>query len=474
MTKEPRFCSQLGTLLQKNIIIRVRTKILLVTELLWPLIFFLFLLLIRHSTVVIKQPQCTYEPKALPSAGWFSLFQSYFCTLSNKCVNYSISDMDLGAPGKNLPINNFITNLRLTFYNETVLQNTLSFLDDVEDIVNKFSMLDSFQDNFNGVNIADFFTKGDDMMIDLVLHDKGLEYDAIEILLNSTLTRDFFTDFIEEFYKKFKTLKLQRDDLPLVVMNILNKMLCTEGSFSNYISIRSNFTISESNLKMEKLLQNFLCEKFPIEIFLQPNVINRTAQVEITNLILGNMTGLKINTTEANSLFITTSQFFEKMKSSELANNVLALWKHFLLHSATNSSLANDSTFKNLDLASHMFCGGKLSGMDNIFKIQKKLEQLREQMIRTDPRYIDTMRQSGVQLGDDPNIVLPWNLYNQTVICDHFEHEIIEDKCWLWLQQYNLPHDFTMQLFTLFRGYILVAPSSPIVNRVMSDVTIFF
>ncbi|KRZ43378.1 Retinal-specific ATP-binding cassette transporter, partial [Trichinella pseudospiralis] len=471
MTKEPRFCSQLGTLLQKNIIIRVRTKILLVTELLWPLIFFLFLLLIRHSTVVIKQPQCTYEPKALPSAGWFSLFQSYFCTLSNKCVNYSISDMDLGAPGKNLPINNFITNLRLTFYNETVLQNTLSFLDDVEDIVNKFSMLDSFQDNFNGVNIADFFTKGDDMMIDLVLHDKGLEYDAIEILLNSTLTRDFFTDFIEEFYKKFKTLKLQRDDLPLVVMNILNKMLCTEGSFSNYISIRSNFTISESNLKMEKLLQNFLCEKFPIEIFLQPNVINRTAQVEITNLILGNMTGLKINTTEANSLFITTSQFFEKMKSSELANNVLALWKHFLLHSATNSSLANDSTFKNLDLASHMFCGGKLSGMDNIFKIQKKLEQLREQMIRTDPRYIDTMRQSGVQLGDDLNIVLPWNLYNQTVICDHFEHEIIEDKCWLWLQQYNLPHDFTMQLFTLFRGYILVAPSSPIVNRVMSDMS---
>ncbi|KRZ07942.1 ATP-binding cassette sub-family A member 1, partial [Trichinella zimbabwensis] len=443
MTKEPRFCTQLGTLLQKNIIIRVRSKTF-------------------HGT---------YEPKALPSAGWFSLFQSYFCTLSNKCVNHSISDMDLGAPGKNLPINNFISNLRLTFYNENVIQETLSFLDDVEDIVNKFSMLDSFQDNFNGVNIADFFTKGDDMMIDLVLHDKGLEYDAIEILLNSTLTRDFFTDFIEEFYKKFQTLKLQRDDLPLVVMNILNKMLCTGESFSNYISIRSSFNISESNLKMEKLLQNFLCEKFPIEIFFQPNVINRTARVEITNLILGNMTGLKINTTEANSLFITTSQFFEKMKSSELANNALALWKHFLLHSATNSSLANDSTFKNLDLASHMFCGGKLSGMDNIFKIQKKLEQLREQMIRTDPRYIDTMRQSGVQLGDDPNIVLPWNLYNQTVLCDHFEHEIIEDKCWLWLQQYNLPHDFTMQLFTLFRGYILVAPSSPIVNRVMSDMS---
>ncbi|OUC49842.1 ABC transporter, ATP-binding protein, partial [Trichinella nativa] len=291
MTKEPGFCSQLGTLLQKNIIIRVRTKILLVTELLWPLIFFLFLLLIRHSTVVIKQPQCTYEPKALPSAGWFSLFQSYFCTLSNKCVNHSISDMDLGAPGKNLP---------LAFYNESVLRETLSFFDDVEDVVNKFSMLDSFQGNFNGVNIADFFTKEDDMMIDLILHDKGLEYDAIESLLNSTLTRKFFTDFIEEF---------------------------------------------------------------------------------------------------------------------------------------------------------------------------DKLEQLREQMIRTDPRYIDTMRQSGVQLGDDPNIVLPWNLYNQTVICDHFEHEIIEDKCWLWLQQYNLPHDFTMQLFTLFRGYILVAPSSPIVKRVMSDMS---
>ncbi|KRZ97063.1 Retinal-specific ATP-binding cassette transporter [Trichinella sp. T8] len=471
MTKEPGFCSQLGTLLQKNIIIRVRTKILLVTELLWPLIFFLFLLLIRHSTVVIKQPQCTYEPKALPSAGWFSLFQSYFCTLSNKCVNHSISDMDLGAPGKNLPINNFIANIRLAFYNESVLRETLSFFDDVEDVVNKFSMLDSFQGNFNGVNIADFFTKGDDMMIDLILHDKGLEYDAIESLLNSTLTRKFFTDFIEEFDKKFKILKLQRDDLPLQVISILNKMFCTEELFSNYISIRSNSNISESNLEMEKLLQNFMCKKFPIEIFYRRNVMNRTAYIEITNLILGNMTGLKINATEANSLYITTSQFFEKMKSSELANNALALWKHFLLHSATNSSLAKNSTLKNLDLASHMFCGGTLSGMDNIFKIQKKLEQLREQMIRTDPRYIDTMRQSGVQLGDDPNIVLPWNLYNQTVICDQFEHEIIEDKCWLWLQQYNLPHDFTMQLFTLFRGYILVAPSSPIVNRVMSDMS---
>ncbi|XP_069125419.1 uncharacterized protein [Argopecten irradians] len=76
---------QLGQLLWKNIILRRREPHILLLEILWPLIIFGIVAVVRHGTPGNKKTTCSYADRALPSAGMLPFIQTTVCNLQNPC-----------------------------------------------------------------------------------------------------------------------------------------------------------------------------------------------------------------------------------------------------------------------------------------------------------------------------------------------------------------------------------------------------
>ncbi|XP_060072042.1 uncharacterized protein LOC132551915 [Ylistrum balloti] len=76
---------QLKELLWKNIILRRREPHILLLEILWPLIIFGIVAVIRHGTPGDKKSTCSYADRAMPSAGMLPFMQSTVCSLKNPC-----------------------------------------------------------------------------------------------------------------------------------------------------------------------------------------------------------------------------------------------------------------------------------------------------------------------------------------------------------------------------------------------------
>lgn len=78
------FLSQLGLVLWKNLILRSRHKVILSLEILWPIIIFLVVTLVRIHVPPEQKDACHYSPRSNPSAG-FQFVQDFVCNLDNKC-----------------------------------------------------------------------------------------------------------------------------------------------------------------------------------------------------------------------------------------------------------------------------------------------------------------------------------------------------------------------------------------------------
>ncbi|XP_028847172.1 ATP-binding cassette sub-family A member 1 isoform X3 [Denticeps clupeoides] len=93
--------TQFKLLLWKNLKLRMRQKVRLLVELLWPLFLFFILVQVRSSNHPIYKGQCHYPNKAMPSAGVLPWLQGIICNLDNPCINYPTPGE---APGQ---VNNF-------------------------------------------------------------------------------------------------------------------------------------------------------------------------------------------------------------------------------------------------------------------------------------------------------------------------------------------------------------------------------
>ncbi|XP_033733256.1 uncharacterized protein LOC117322444 [Pecten maximus] len=76
---------QLGQLLWKNVILRRREPHVLLLEILWPLLIFGIVAVVRHGTPGNKRTTCSYADRALPSSGMLPFIQSTVCSLQNPC-----------------------------------------------------------------------------------------------------------------------------------------------------------------------------------------------------------------------------------------------------------------------------------------------------------------------------------------------------------------------------------------------------
>ena len=81
------FRIQLKTLLWKNFILKKRSPFFLFFELIWPLVLFIVIVIVRiHRPAIDKEP-CHLHSRALPSAGLLPFLQSFLCTVENKCFS---------------------------------------------------------------------------------------------------------------------------------------------------------------------------------------------------------------------------------------------------------------------------------------------------------------------------------------------------------------------------------------------------
>ena len=84
-----RTLRQLWLVVRKNLLVRWRNKPLLFLELLWPLLIFTIVAIIRQATLPSSSGTCHFPPIALPSAGLVPFLQSLLCSLTAPCLNAS-------------------------------------------------------------------------------------------------------------------------------------------------------------------------------------------------------------------------------------------------------------------------------------------------------------------------------------------------------------------------------------------------
>ncbi|XP_060089129.1 phospholipid-transporting ATPase ABCA1-like [Heteronotia binoei] len=77
---------QLGLLMWKNFMYQRRRKNQLIGEVVFPLLMYLLILLMRKAKSPLEQHECHFPNKALPSAGTLSWIQGIVCNIKNPCL----------------------------------------------------------------------------------------------------------------------------------------------------------------------------------------------------------------------------------------------------------------------------------------------------------------------------------------------------------------------------------------------------
>nr|XP_002737786.1 PREDICTED: uncharacterized protein LOC100378128 [Saccoglossus kowalevskii] len=134
--------SQLGLLLWKNIKLRQRSPVLTGVQLLWPLILFSVIAVLRMGNQPIENGSCNYSPKALPSSGLMPFMQSFICDVENTCHD-TITTPDNQVPTyAGAQISVIVTELNELFTNTSLMDEIkdLSYsiepLNDLKDLIN--------------------------------------------------------------------------------------------------------------------------------------------------------------------------------------------------------------------------------------------------------------------------------------------------------------------------------------------------
>ncbi|CDW54523.1 ABC transporter, ATP binding protein [Trichuris trichiura] len=392
----------------------------------------------------------TYAPKGMPSSGLFTMLQTYFCTLPNGCLNQSVPDWDLGSASKKLPLNDFIAGFRQGAQNGTVVQDAktvLHYAGIINDIVLNMTTTNA---PYTPIGITEFFH----------VSSRAEEFQVeAESVQGCTLTRRFWIDALR------KKIELAH--------------------------------IEEKQIYGVSLMSSDDCKLCAVKETLLP--------------VFTYLTGFSLSPEELFGFLIALSNLRDPIERFRKADTLSPLFKH--LKNDTSNSQNSNSVIEKLGILSNLFCGGPLSlkcwytvqrclemevvpgpyflnlsnlqgyycldltyeyeqpsaRLDEIFKAQKKLEQLREQMVHTDPRHIDEKRQSLYLKHFKDSVKGNTTKEGETTVCSGFFLGSIETACWKWLQTYQLPRELAVQLYTLLRGVILVSPSSPVVKTIVEE-----
>jgi ATP-binding cassette subfamily A (ABC1) protein 1 len=161
------FWTQLRTLLWKNAKLKSRGKVFLVMEILWPLVLFAIIVLVRLIKPALDKPACHLQPKALMSAGMLPFVQTFMCSLDNQCMTYP-PEADAGSQP---PLNRFIDSASLLLADQ-------QFEDDIRWLIDS--------------GVGDLLTPGG--IVDVTVGSGTLEQSSIDALSEATLNVGALTD----------------------------------------------------------------------------------------------------------------------------------------------------------------------------------------------------------------------------------------------------------------------------------------
>uniref|UniRef100_A0A5S6Q022 ABC transporter domain-containing protein n=1 Tax=Trichuris muris TaxID=70415 RepID=A0A5S6Q022_TRIMR len=430
------FSHSLTVLLWKNFKIASRSKVLLTIEILVPLFFFLVLFWIRKETVPVDRPTCSYLPKGMPSAGLFPMIQTYFCGLTNPCILAAPDDESTGAGRQNLAsFENLLAAVRRDLQNEEFSGSIAIVLNSTAVLIETLLGMKKRKRDFEPVKVKKYWKATD------LYNETEISTNLMRDLENCLLTRRFFVDAIVRSLKNENF----RDDF------------CKRSLFFEYVKF------ADGSEPKAAEFQKIMCTYFPLE-----KVLSYEKYPFQALALFENITGYSVNFNRALAV-VRIAKAFRK------ALNVLAnshIWHSTVNYIAAQSLLAasNSSTTKSFDSLSFLLCGQRLLGLDDVLKKRSQMERLRELFIRSGGRIEKKRKSLLVQEGD--RIVVNKtgiNMNNDdSFICRAFSHETADEECWEWLQSFRLPNKLTTQLFTLFRGFILISPSNPVLKKIVN------
>ncbi|KAL3877830.1 hypothetical protein ACJMK2_035474 [Sinanodonta woodiana] len=230
---------QLLRLFWKNYVLRKRQPLELLLELVWPTLIFGIVAIIRSGIPPQPQSTCSYNERAMPSAGMVPFLQSSVCTLNNPCKT---PEQLVQTQTSQQKLSSFLSNLQ-PYLTKTETLDALDAFHTVEkvfdllkNVSNNGTELEKFQDKFKLKNLF----KDSNEIYSLLVNDyKILSDQEARALLDGTLN-------ILEIYDLFGN---ENSDFEAIVCNVTRlQMYIVFSSSANVSDVSRSLCTIDKNM----------------------------------------------------------------------------------------------------------------------------------------------------------------------------------------------------------------------------------
>ncbi|XP_030839426.1 retinal-specific phospholipid-transporting ATPase ABCA4 [Strongylocentrotus purpuratus] len=182
--------AQVGLLLWKNAKLKIRSPLLTVTTLLWPIVIFVIIAVIRDKLPPVPSRECHFKPHALPSVGTVDFLQSMMCDLETKCASADEVPKSNEPPTYGASIGALLDDVEPLFSEESSIVDDLESLS--ETLGPLINLTQALEETFNKISeqnfgLGDFFTNRTKLKEDLYKTFEGAEADLIEAMLGARI-----------------------------------------------------------------------------------------------------------------------------------------------------------------------------------------------------------------------------------------------------------------------------------------------
>ncbi|XP_022097183.1 ATP-binding cassette sub-family A member 1-like isoform X2 [Acanthaster planci] len=187
------FFSQLQLLCWKNFTLRRRRKLRLSIEIVWPILMFMIIALVRKDELPNPKHECHFLSKALPSGGLLPFFQSFLCDFDSKCHREETYGETMGHINnyRDAGLTKLVEDIEVVLSNKTTMESLKKFLTKVAEL----NKLLPFMDNLNDVadtipgsrSLIDYLNDPDEVKRFLT-NDLHLSPEVTQAILNSNVS----------------------------------------------------------------------------------------------------------------------------------------------------------------------------------------------------------------------------------------------------------------------------------------------
>ncbi|GAB1599092.1 hypothetical protein Ahia01_000186400, partial [Argonauta hians] len=174
---------QFFTLFKKHILLRRRQPSLLLLEILWPILVFAIVAVIRSGIPPFKIGKCDYPTRAMPSSGIVPFMQNFVCNLNNRCETKDISQKVIVAEERLKRMASQIAPLVSSGSSVKSLKNLEKIIDAIDDMKGQ----DIEEVLENGLSLRDIFKDPDKMQKTFVEELHIFDQHAAKALFDSKI-----------------------------------------------------------------------------------------------------------------------------------------------------------------------------------------------------------------------------------------------------------------------------------------------